>query len=1072
MDNTIDTLQIEIEQVTTSGGQTGLSKLKNTLKKLAEMSDGVAKISKDGVTKLNAIAKGIDTISKAGSNPGLSKAISELRKVSKINFSGIGVASDKIKNLTSAVANNAPSSQSISPVTAPKASPVITDILPSSEIGKAQQHFGDFCSAILARGQTTASVLGQVFGAALSGVGTLALKGLKRALEGVGRAAKSTGKKLLHAFNIAAPIKEVTSKLKGFMHSLGRIALYRTVRMLLSEISKAFKEGVKDCYQYSKALGGKFASSMDSLATSALYFKNALGAAAAPLLDALAPAIDAITDKIVGLINVLNQLFAKLTGASTWTKAVKVQTQFAKATGKSAKAAKNLTAGFDQLNILSATKGSSGKTPPDYSKMFEEVKLDKNFASWVDDIKKAISAGDWEGVGTILGHKVNDIVKSIDFAGLGTKLGKGIDHAVGILYGLLNTIDFGRIGRGIAEFLNHGIDQINFKRMGQTLGKGFMALADLVYGVVSKLNWSKVGKSLADGINGFNKAVDLSKVVNTVQTGFKGILTGIQQAAQNTDWGSIGTNIANGINKLDIKGVLGAIAKTASDLLKGLLDYLIGFVGTVDWGALGYQITDGLLSMLTKVDWPGLLLRLGALTVDLFVGAIHLVVGALAGAADGLAEIFGKIGWDGVAGFFKGIGDALGDLMHWLKENLVDPVVNGIKSLLGIHSPSTVFAEIGLNIILGLWEGIKGAWHTIVDFFSEKLGALGGTISGAWDAIKTFTGDKWNNIKTELGERWSAIGAIAVKTWETLKTDIGGAWDVIKTKSSTVWGDIKTTLGTIWGGIKTTANTAWGGMKTDIGSAWDAIKTKSSTVWGGIKTSLGTTWGSIKTTASTSFIGIKTTIGTAWDNVKTNSSTTWNTIKTSLATAWNSIKSTATSTFGSIKNGIVEIWNGIWGGIKRVINSIIGGVEGMSNGVIRGLNSMIKALNHLHFDIPDWVPGLGGKSFGLDINTLNTVSIPRLANGGFPSTGQLFIAREAGAEMVGNIGGRAAVANNDQIVQSIREGVISAMRQTQGNSGSFDIKVYLDGKQITAAVEKRQRERGAMIYPGGVLNGV
>ena len=41
-----------------------------------------------------------------------------------------------------------------------------------------------------------------------------------------------------------------------------------------------------------------------------------------------------------------------------------------------------------------------------------------------------------------------------------------------------------------------------------------------------------------------------------------------------------------------------------------------------------------------------------------------------------------------------------------------------------------------------------------------------------------------------------------------------------------------------------------------------------------------------------------------------------------------------------------------------------------------------------------------------------------------------------------------------------------------GNGGSFDVRVYLDGKQITAAVEKRQRERGATIYPGGVLNGI
>ena len=54
----------------------------------------------------------------------------------------------------------------------------------------------------------------------------------------------------------------------------------------------------------------------------------------------------------------------------------------------------------------------------------------------------------------------------------------------------------------------------------------------------------------------------------------------------------------------------------------------------------------------------------------------------------------------------------------------------------------------------------------------------------------------------------------------------------------------------------------------------------------------------------------------------------------------------------------------------------------MANGVVNGINTVINALNSLHFDIPDWVPGLGGKSFGFNIGTLATVSLPRLAKGG------------------------------------------------------------------------------------------
>lgn len=99
----------------------------------------------------------------------------------------------------------------------------------------------------------------------------------------------------------------------------------------------------------------------------------------------------------------------------------------------------------------------------------------------------------------------------------------------------------------------------------------------------------------------------------------------------------------------------------------------------------------------------------------------------------------------------------------------------------------------------------------------------------------------------------------------------------------------------------------------------------------------------------------------------------------------------------------------------------------MVNGVIRGFNNMINAMNRLSFDVPDWVPVIGGNKFGFNIKTLSEVSIPRLADGGFVSSGQLFMARENGmTEYVGSMGNRAAVANNDQIVSGIASGVAAA----------------------------------------------
>jgi hypothetical protein len=75
------------------------------------------------------------------------------------------------------------------------------------------------------------------------------------------------------------------------------------------------------------------------------------------------------------------------------------------------------------------------------------------------------------------------------------------------------------------------------------------------------------------------------------------------------------------------------------------------------------------------------------------------------------------------------------------------------------------------------------------------------------------------------------------------------------------------------------------------------------------------------------------------------------------------------------------------------------------------------------------------------------------AEGGFPSTGSLFIANEAGPEMVGTMNGRTAVANNDQIVAGISQGVYEAVRDAMGE-GNQAVNVYLDGKQISGSVVK------------------
>ena len=107
----------------------------------------------------------------------------------------------------------------------------------------------------------------------------------------------------------------------------------------------------------------------------------------------------------------------------------------------------------------------------------------------------------------------------------------------------------------------------------------------------------------------------------------------------------------------------------------------------------------------------------------------------------------------------------------------------------------------------------------------------------------------------------------------------------------------------------------------------------------------------------------------------------------------------------------------------------------------------------------------------IKINITKVYGGEEFASGGFPTTGQMFIAREAGAELVGNIGGRTAVANNDQITEGIAQAVYSAMMSANQGGGEQNINVFLDGRQINASVEKVKKEKGTSIMTGGLIYG-
>lgn len=136
-------------------------------------------------------------------------------------------------------------------------------------------------------------------------------------------------------------------------------------------------------------------------------------------------------------------------------------------------------------------------------------------------------------------------------------------------------------------------------------------------------------------------------------------------------------------------------------------------------------------------------------------------------------------------------------------------------------------------------------------------------------------------------------------------------------------------------------------------------------------------------------------------------------------------------------------WKGAWESAKKVVKDVVNGilaaVESMANGVVNAINTMIRALNGLHFSIPDWVPGLGGKSFGFSLGEVSTVKLPRLANGGITTGRTLAEIGEAGREAV------LPLENNTGWMDDLASKLASKMPDY---SGAKTVVLAVDGKEF------------------------
>lgn len=518
---------------------------------------------------------------------------------------------------------------------------------------------------------------------------------------------------------------------------------------------------------------------------------------------------------------------------------------------------------------------------------------------------------------------------------------------------------------------------------------------------LESINWDgiketarKIAKSITTLLNGFIEKTDWRLVGNTIGNGFSTAIEFLYTAVTTFNWGQLGKAIAAAINGTIEKIDWAKAGQAASGLIRGIFKTLKEAIVNTDWKQIGRS----LYTYLANIDWSGIVKDVASVIGAAIGGLGQFLWGFIEEEWNKLVDWWHETAFeDGhftIEGLLEGILDAIKGIGTWIKENIFDPFVNGFKEAFGIHSPAETMKPLGQYIIEGVWEGIKGAWTNITSFFEEKLSGIKETIFGAWENVKTTTSEKWEIIKTEIGTVWDNVKIKAGETWDNITSTVGNAWDSVKTDTSSKWGEVKESLTSTWGNLKSSVSENWNSMSSTVSGKWNSIKDDTSSKWS----------------------SVKSTVSEKMSNILSNTASSLENLGNKFTNKFNTIKDTVRNAIDTIKGYFNFSWSLPKLKLPRITSS--GGW---------GLNPISVPKFHL-----DW-----------------------FAKGGFPDEGQLFVAREAGPEMVGNIGGRSAVANNDQITSAIAQAVypavynavVAAFSGLGGNNQ--EIRVYIGNKEVT-----------------------
>lgn len=707
--------------------------------------------------------------------------------------------------------------------------------------------------------------------------------------------------------------------------------------------------------------------------------------------------------------------------------------------------------------------------------------------------------------GTNLGNTINGFVDEYNWELLGQTIADGMNALVRGANNFLTTTNWTNVGKAIGTAIKKWFDTISWTEIGQYFGNKFNVVIDTFSGLVSTIfggnNATKMGKKILEGINAWIDTVHWDDLAESLKTGFNGAVTTFATIVNDKKtWEKLKTAVGklfDALKDFDVT-TLGASLSTAFTEAMKIVEWeTIGekigeFLGGIKWGEVTKTILNSGWSLIKgafKGFFEG---EHAAELVGILVGLIGAKL-ALATISTSLKLEFTSIA------ISKGVSSAVGGAVA------SGTGLSMIKSALGITNGIAVTGGAIVLTIYTVMNALKGN-NTMTENgkFSNPNQKYESEAKGWKDAIEKFF--KKNPIEAVLGlkeptkknyssvmgsvsnsvnsksyrvERVMALGAPSGMTiGQVLNATQKGVTNS-RVKLEKVITPIKAVVSAITSALKGTA-TDVKSNSTTLDKVINPIKAIISTITNALKgtatdvknntTTLDKNINPIKAVISVITSALK---GTAGD-VKSNSVTLDKNVNPISATA-STVKTALSDTLEKIKKGM-----GLYKEILltnpsgEYIRDKLGGIKGVIDGydlsrlveILFNYPSQWETKNAIDNAINGYMPTILAK-VEVDVyerhnaKGTHTETWTTTASGGILNEGQMFIAREAGPELVGTIGNKTAVVNNQQIVSSVAQGVASAVSGVLGSGGNQALTVYLDGEVVYNNVVQRNNNHVA-----------